>query len=108
VKENRFVVHTSTLEQGLADEARRLNKRAKQLTYGKDREELLRKARQNEVAAHISEWLASPGLQPPKVNLEQDSWKPMWSRLRSPAENINVGYPTQHRQAILVFQMDCP
>ena len=59
-------VHTSPLEQRPADEAKRLRSRAKQLPYGKAREELLRKARQDEVAAHISEWLTSPGLQPPK------------------------------------------
>ena len=66
MKERKKFVHASTLEQGLADEAKRLKKQAKQLPYGKAREELLRKARQDEVAAHISEWLTSPGLQPPK------------------------------------------
>ena len=66
MKERKKFVHTSTLEQRLADEAKRLKKRAKQLPYGKAREELLRKARQAEVAAHISEWLASPRLQSPK------------------------------------------
>jgi hypothetical protein len=33
---------------------------------GKEREELLRKARQAETASRIDEWLSSPGLQPPK------------------------------------------
>jgi hypothetical protein len=62
----RRFVHASTLEQRLADEAKRLRKQAKQLPYGKAGEELLRKARQAEVTAHISEWLTSSGLQPPK------------------------------------------
>ena len=62
----KFVLLTSSLEHRLADEAKRLERQAKQLPYGKAREELLRKARQDEVAAHISEWLTSPGLQPPK------------------------------------------
>ena len=44
----RFL-HASTLEQRLADEAKRLRKQAKQLPYGKAREELLRKARQADV-----------------------------------------------------------
>jgi hypothetical protein len=61
----RFV-HASTLEQRLAEEAKRLRNEAKGLPYGKARQELLRKARQAEVTAHISEWLTSPGLQPPK------------------------------------------
>jgi hypothetical protein len=30
------------------------------------RDELIRKARQTETAAHMSEWLRSSGLQPPK------------------------------------------
>jgi hypothetical protein len=62
---NRFV-HASTLEQRLADEAKRLRQQAKQLPYGKAGEELLRKARQAEVTAQIGEWLTSPELQPPK------------------------------------------
>ena len=66
MKERKKSVHVSTLEERLADEAKRLKKRAKQLPYGKAREELLRKARQAEVTAQISEWLTSPGLQPPK------------------------------------------
>jgi hypothetical protein len=66
MKERKKFIHASTLEQRLAEEAKRLKKRAKQLPYGKAREELLRKARQAEVTAQISEWLTSPGLQPPK------------------------------------------
>ena len=66
MKERKKFVHTSSLEQRLADEAKHLERQAKQLPYGKAREELLRKARQDEVAAHITEWLTSPGLQPPK------------------------------------------
>ena len=66
MKERKKFVHTSSLEQRLAHEAKRLKRQAKQPPYGKAREELLRKARQDELAAHISEWLTSPGLQPPK------------------------------------------
>ncbi len=39
---------------------------AKILPPGAEREELLRKARQTETASHMSEWLSSPGFQPPK------------------------------------------
>jgi len=31
----------------------------------REREKLLRKARQAETAAHVKEWITSPGLQPP-------------------------------------------
>jgi hypothetical protein len=37
-----------------------------QLPHGAEREKLIRKARQAETAAHIDEWLASPGLRVPR------------------------------------------
>jgi hypothetical protein len=40
--------------------------RAKALPPRPEREELLLKARRAETASHISEWLNSPGLQPPR------------------------------------------
>jgi hypothetical protein len=49
--------------QKTASEAREA---AQQLPQGKERDALLRKASQAEVAAHLSEWLTSPGLQSPK------------------------------------------
>jgi hypothetical protein len=33
---------------------------------GAERDDMLRKARQAETAAHLDEWVNSPGLQPPK------------------------------------------
>jgi hypothetical protein len=55
-----------SLEERLADEAQRLREQARLLPPGAVREEVLRKARQAETGSHISEWLRSPGLQPPK------------------------------------------
>jgi hypothetical protein len=52
------------------DKAEALKTEAEKLPHGKDREELERKARQLEIAAHINEWVSSPGLQPPL------QWKP--------------------------------
>ena len=54
------------LEQRLADEALRLRRQAELLQPGAVRDEMILKARQAEVGAHMSEWLRSPGLQPPK------------------------------------------
>jgi len=45
---------------------KRLREEAKTLPPGALREGKLRKARQAETAAHIDDWLRSPGLQPPK------------------------------------------
>lgn len=56
----------STLEGRLAAEAKRLREEAKLLPPGAVRDEMIRRARQAETASHMSEWLSSPGLQPPK------------------------------------------
>nr|WP_249141197.1 hypothetical protein [Bradyrhizobium manausense] len=55
-----------SLEARLAQEAERLRERAKGLPPGSQRESLLRRARQAETGAYMSEWLRSPGLQPPE------------------------------------------
>ena len=65
LKRRRFK-QTTTLEERLAEEARHLRAEAKLLPPGPQREGLLRKARQDEAASHMSEWLNSPGLQPPR------------------------------------------
>ncbi len=57
---------TQSLEERLAEEAKRLREEAKSLPPGAAREALLRKARQAETGSHMSQWLSSPGLQPPK------------------------------------------
>jgi hypothetical protein len=55
-----------SLEQRLAEEAKRLRAKAKLLPPGAARDALIRKARQAETGSHLSEWLTSPGLQPPE------------------------------------------
>ena len=57
---------TELLEERLAGEAIRLRAEAKLLPPGAVRDAMIRKARQCETGSHISEWLRSPGLQPPK------------------------------------------
>ncbi|WP_247323617.1 hypothetical protein [Bradyrhizobium sp. 141] len=64
-KRRRFK-QTLSLEVRLDDEARRLREEAELLPHGPVREEALRRARQAETASHVSDWLRSPGLQPPK------------------------------------------
>jgi hypothetical protein len=54
-----------SLEERLAEEAKRLREEAKLLPLGIARDTLLRKARQCETGSHMSEWLSSPGLQRP-------------------------------------------
>jgi hypothetical protein len=55
-----------TLPEDCGEEAQKLREEAEKLPRGKEREALLRRARQADTAAHVNEWLSSPGLQPPK------------------------------------------
>jgi hypothetical protein len=57
---------TLSLEVRLANEATRLREKARALPPGIERELALRQARQAETGAHMSEWLRSPDLVPPK------------------------------------------
>jgi hypothetical protein len=50
----------------LAEEAERLREEAEKLPHGKERETLLRKARQADTALKVDAWLSSSGLRPPK------------------------------------------
>lgn len=56
---------TQSLEERLAEEARRLFAEARRLPPGPERNDALRRARQAQTASHMSEWLRSPGLQAP-------------------------------------------
>lgn len=57
---------SKSFKDRLLQEAQRDRERAETLPPGIEREALVKKARQSETAAHIDEWLSSPGLQPPK------------------------------------------
>ena len=57
----RRVVQTETLEERLAKQARALRERADKMPSGVEKEALLKRARQADTGAHLSEWLLSPG-----------------------------------------------
>ena len=61
----RRFTQTQSLEVRLAEEAISLREQARLLPPGITRDALIRKARQAETGSHMSEWLRSPGLQPP-------------------------------------------
>jgi hypothetical protein len=61
----RFKQVTS-LKDRLIQEAENLRRQAQEAPPGIRRDELLMKAREAETAARVDDWLASPGLQPPK------------------------------------------
>jgi hypothetical protein len=64
MKRHRFKQDKAVGEQ-LINEARLARERAHQLLPGAEREDLLRKAREADVAADIDEWLNSPRLKTP-------------------------------------------
>lgn len=65
-KRRRRIKQIASFEERLTEEAKRFKEAAEQQPIGSQaRELLLRRARQAETASHVSEWLKSPGLQPP-------------------------------------------
>jgi len=56
-----------TFEERITAEKARLEAQVARLKPGPERDGVLKKISQLETAAHINEWLSSPGLQPPKI-----------------------------------------
>ena len=65
MKRRYHFVQVTTLEERLADDARQSREKAKTLPAGIERESLLRKAKLDETAIHIIEWLNSGELKSP-------------------------------------------
>ncbi|WBL75579.1 hypothetical protein I3J27_21335 [Bradyrhizobium xenonodulans] len=63
--QRRRVIQTRSLEERMAEQATKLKEQANLLPPGAEREDLLKRARIAETGAHLSDWLRSPGLQPP-------------------------------------------
>jgi hypothetical protein len=55
-----------TIEEKWHQQSQEATNEAEQLPHGKERDALVRKARQLETASHINEWLSSAGLQQPE------------------------------------------
>jgi len=55
-----------TLQDRLFLRAKQGQEQASRVPPGPEREALLKRARQAEIANHLDEWVRSPGLQPPK------------------------------------------
>jgi hypothetical protein len=64
-KQRRRLKQLKSLKERLLDRVNSLREEAKLMRPCFERDELLRKAHQAETAAHMDEWLRSPG-QPPK------------------------------------------
>jgi hypothetical protein len=55
-----------TIEEKWRQQSEAAKAAAAKLSPGKERDELLRIARQLDTACHMNDWLSSPGLAPPK------------------------------------------
>jgi hypothetical protein len=64
MRRRRSVPHT--FEENIAAEKAKLEAQVAKLKPGPEKDALVRKIRQLDTAAHMSEWLSSPGLRPPE------------------------------------------
>jgi hypothetical protein len=64
--ERRRIRHDTTVEERLASHAQRLREKAEKLPLGKERDALLRRARQAETDTPLNELLTSSTPPPPK------------------------------------------
>lgn len=64
--QRRRFKQTQSLEYRLAAFAAEVRAKAAKLAPGAEKDELLRKARQADTAAHLNEWAYSSGLQSPR------------------------------------------
>ncbi|WP_456686129.1 hypothetical protein [Bradyrhizobium sp. P5_C11_2] len=64
--QRRRFKENSSLEYRLDQKATSLRQQAKLLPPGRLREQVLRQARQMDVASHMNAWLTSPGLRAPQ------------------------------------------
>jgi hypothetical protein len=63
-KRNR-VKQSLSLDERLKAETAELRERLASLPHGPERDDVMRRLRQNETASRITDWLSSPGLKPP-------------------------------------------
>lgn len=64
-KQRRRFKHTQSLRERLTEEADQLREKARALPFGPERDDAIRRARHAEAAAHMDEWLSSPGVRAP-------------------------------------------
>jgi hypothetical protein len=66
MQHRRRFKETESIQDRLASFAKSVREKASLLAPGAEQNELLRKARQADIAVHFDEWANSPGLQRPK------------------------------------------
>jgi hypothetical protein len=66
LQKRRRIKHTMTFDERLAKSAAQFKEQARGMPPGREKDALMKRARQTDAAAHINEWLTSPGLRPPR------------------------------------------
>jgi hypothetical protein len=56
---------TSSLANRLTENVEQLQRELARTPPGPERDRLIKRIRQSEIASHLDEWLSSPGLRPP-------------------------------------------
>jgi hypothetical protein len=67
IKRRRRFKQTTSFQDRLSAFAQELREEALRLPPSRQREELLRRASRADTAAHLDDWVRSPGLQPPTL-----------------------------------------
>ena len=89
--QRRRFTQIDSLEERLAEVAKRLREEAKLLKPGAAPDDLIRRARQAETGAHMSEWRAPPDFD------RQNRNQLRRSRLVGCADHLTPGDQAQHR-----------
>jgi hypothetical protein len=64
-KRRRFK-QSSSLKERLFSFAKEMREKASRLPAGREKDDVLKRARRAETASHLDDWVHSSGLQPPK------------------------------------------
>jgi hypothetical protein len=65
----RRVKQIASLDARIARLAKKIKERAKTMPPGEEREEMMRKAEDTELALPMTQWISSPGLQPGRATV---------------------------------------
>jgi hypothetical protein len=75
MQQRRRVKHALTFEERLACQAGRLREEARKMPIGKQRDQVLKRARQAETALSITRWLTSPDHPKPPRSDAEDAYR---------------------------------
>jgi hypothetical protein len=90
MQQRRRVKHVLTFEERLACQAERLREEARKMPIGKQRDQVLKRARQAETALGITRWLTSPDHPKPPRSGGEDAYR---NRPKKPGSRLRDHQP---------------